>query len=980
MTDQKFPGARWLRCDLHVHTPFDGTKRFKEDVRNALGAAKDKNDWSRLREMACRFFDFCRRAELDLVAITDHNSVDGYKVFSKFFDEWKKQTGATLTILPGVEITIGGERNLHVLLICEKKTPTDWVDSYLTALFEARPRHDDRNNPLSCRKTLFEFCRFTRDRFEESGYQYLLIPAHVNSDDGIDKELRSASLPTWEEELRGVLRDPAFAQRNWAGFQVCGDPNGIPGLPRLLRLWATAFFFGKAWDQLEEEERRMIENRKHWPIIEASDPQCYDNIGTRYTWLKMEVPDVEGIRLALLDPESRLRRMADGPPGQSYPCVERIKIRNTDFFDEKGVEIPFSPCLTTIIGGRGTGKSTVLEYVRWALDRARPDDFPGEKAKDIREDVDRILEQKSKRDFGETNGTLLPESEIELDLVVAQHRYRVLRTTQETRIVRDPDTSSAEKVTLDLRALIAPRIFSQRQIARIAQDPALQRSELDALLDRDQLAQIEKERAGTLEQIQQLQMHRARLKERLKTLLARKTELQKVNDQIEFLEQEGCKEVLDRFQGFERQRLWVDTILKELRDRAQGLEEQAEVLQSTPNALPVVPSEDSSLRWINTVSQRVVDRLRQAANTLRAEAHVLRQLADTIQREKMEQWEPTYNEVRTAYEALRAEMNKRGVDFSQHERLLQQRADLERELEELRSIDSELQRVHEKIQTERNKLIQLHDQQRKLRRQQAQILEDLDVDIRIEIVPFGDRQDFQGRWEEWFGGSGVQERDWEILVHYVFDTTDSVPERIAALVEALRADIEASVAQGRPLEKTDSNVVRLLGQEASDKLTGHFFRALLRPERIRLDDMERFLPEDALEARVRTPGGDFKPITTGSVGERSMAILSLLLSAGDQPLIIDQPEDDLDNRYVYEVVVQLLRQRKFSRQIIVATHNANIPVNGDAELIVALGAENRLGAVIRLGSIDQPEIKDLVTAIMEGGAEAFRLRRERYGY
>lgn len=97
-------------------------------------------------------------------------------------------------------------------------------------------------------------------------------------------------------------------------------------------------------------------------------------------------------------------------------------------------------------------------------------------------------------------------------------------------------------------------------------------------------------------------------------------------------------------------------------------------------------------------------------------------------------------------------------------------------------------------------------------------------------------------------------------------------------------------------------------------------------------------------------------------------------------MIIDQPEADLDNRYIYEVVVKLLRQRKFSRQIVVATHNANIPVNGDAELIIALGVENRMGNVIGLGSIDRPQIKELVTNIMEGSAEAFRLRRERYGF
>ncbi len=100
--------------------------------------------------------------------------------------------------------------------------------------------------------------------------------------------------------------------------------------------------------------------------------------------------------------------------------------------------------------------------------------------------------------------------------------------------------------------------------------------------------------------------------------------------------------------------------------------------------------------------------------------------------------------------------------------------------------------------------------------------------------------------------------------------------------------------------------------------------------------MEQFLPEDLVQTQIRANDGSFKTIETGSIGEKSTAVLSLLLSAGDQPIIIDQPEDDLDNQYVYNVVVDLVRRRKFGSQIIIATHNANIPVNGDAELIVAL--------------------------------------------
>jgi hypothetical protein len=193
----------------------------------------------------------------------------------------------------------------------------------------------------------------------------------------------------------------------------------------------------------------------------------------------------------------------------------------------------------------------------------------------------------------------------------------------------------------------------------------------------------------------------------------------------------------------------------------------------------------------------------------------------------------------------------------------------------------------------------------------------------------------------------------------------------------MRADVEDTAKRGIPLDPSKSQVASLVGP---DKLTGHFFNALTRRDRIRLDEMERFLPEDLVSAKVRSPDGSFKPIETGSIGQKSTAILSLLLSAGDQPIIIDQPEDDLDNQYVYNVVVDLLRRRKFSRQVIIATHNANIPVNGDAELIVALGVQDQLGVVLGAGSIDRPEIKNLVSTIMEGSAEAFRLRRERYGY
>jgi ABC-type bacteriocin/lantibiotic exporter with double-glycine peptidase domain len=99
----------------------------------------------------------------------------------------------------------------------------------------------------------------------------------------------------------------------------------------------------------------------------------------------------------------------------------------------------------------------------------------------------------------------------------------------------------------------------------------------------------------------------------------------------------------------------------------------------------------------------------------------------------------------------------------------------------------------------------------------------------------------------------------------------------------------------------------------------------------------------------------------------------------DRILILDQPEEDLDNRFIYEDVVKELRTLKGKRQIIIATHNANIPVIGDSELIIVLDKQEGACKIVDKGSVDKETIKEHVKRIMEGGEEAFRRRAEKYG-
>ena len=109
-------------------------------------------------------------------------------------------------------------------------------------------------------------------------------------------------------------------------------------------------------------------------------------------------------------------------------------------------------------------------------------------------------------------------------------------------------------------------------------------------------------------------------------------------------------------------------------------------------------------------------------------------------------------------------------------------------------------------------------------------------------------------------------------------------------------------------------------------------------------------------------------------------MLSLLLETNDErPLVIDQPEDELDNRFLFETMLPALKRLKGRRQIIVATHNANIVVNGDADQVIQLEATADRGYIARSGAIEELAVRDAIVQTVDGGDEAFRLRRLKYG-
>jgi ATPase subunit of ABC transporter with duplicated ATPase domains len=213
-----------------------------------------------------------------------------------------------------------------------------------------------------------------------------------------------------------------------------------------------------------------------------------------------------------------------------------------------------------------------------------------------------------------------------------------------------------------------------------------------------------------------------------------------------------------------------------------------------------------------------------------------------------------------------------------------------------------------------------------------------------------------------------------------FDRDIGTPEDGGLLGDLFAGNQDAAAFESR-LEELRAKLLRFAGlnfenDEVGDRrFVNHL--ASLPPEAA--DRIELWSPDDTLDVQY-SPTGDgrnWRAISEGSPGQRTAALLAFLLAYGDEPIILDQPEDDLDNKLVYNLIVGALRAIKHSRQVVVVTHNANIVVNGDAELVIALEAQGGQTREAQGGSLQSQEVRDTICELMEGGRDAFHKRYRR---
>ena len=938
-----YPGARWWKFDFHTHTPASVDGREPDP---ATSAPVTPRDW---------LLGFMR-AEVDCVAVTDHNSGDWIDRLKAALEEMNKERPPgfrPLHLFPGVELSVNS--GFHLLAIFGPETSTSGIDALLGAVSYEGTKGDSDG---VTRKSAVQVVEAV---LSAGG---IPIPAHTDQKKGLLR-LKGAGDGTTDIDPNTVAQVLEVD-----GILAMETVDAGSGKPEVYR-------------QLKTRWAEVLGSDFHPP--HRADRDRYP--GSHYTWMKMAgPPSLDGLRLALLDGARFSIRRSDDQPFDPFfvpqHCIESIQIAHARYMGHgRPSELRFSPLLNAIVGGRGTGKSTVIHGLRLAA--GRDGDILGLNEGSIpRSTFERFNKvHKIRTDDGALRATTVIRWIVIRDGI----RHRITCRPGRSPVALDvEDQAPGGEWVRSHSQSITPRrfpvrIFSQGQIAELAGES---RPALLPLID-------EAARASRL----QSQLEEATNRYFTSRARIRELEGQLVGEDVVAVDLEDVERKRKRFETSDH-----STVLRAYRTRARqqreadrqfaGVDEAARriavfasdiELESLPDGIASGESEaDNDFRLVINALGAAVNA---AALELQNTASRLRG-ASSNQREtlSLSSWQVAVDQAKADYDRLVGELKSEGVtDPTEYGKLVQERQRLTEKMKVLESKKeervrrvAESQECYRQIQTARRAISEARE------RFLDQALAQNDF-VRIAVQRYGD----DARTIERSLRDAVSVKD-DRFESDILEYDNGRPKGIVAIL--LRNLPVDPSERGAELEKRLEKLKQRLQSacRGTRVFGGHFTNYLEREferDPTFLDRLWAWFPEDGLNVEYSRQGDgkDFQPIGQASAGQRSAAMLAFLLAYGDGPLVLDQPEDDLDNHLIYDLVVRQIRENKLRRQIIVVTHNPNIVVNGDAEMLHVMKFETGQCKVSEEGSLQDQKIRDEICLVMEGGREAFESRYRRLG-
>jgi energy-coupling factor transporter ATP-binding protein EcfA2 len=618
----------------------------------------------------------------------------------------------------------------------------------------------------------------------------------------------------------------------------------------------------------------------------------------------------------------------------AYWQLESVEI-NGGFL--AGLSLRFPPSLTCIIGPRGSGKSTLAEALRFVFGSSSA--------------------LKTARDLVQAN---LGESVItaKTSAGAVGTPYVVRRSFRQQPVLSTSDGKLVSGVELERGTFLPLDVFSSNEIEAIAEatEGDTRRSLLDDLrseelskiqfllsdhrralaANRDAIRAQQAELAGLVEESEELADAPIRLAAMRSTVLQ-----SEVND--EFIQMSRQR------QSNEREMQAIVAIASLLRVRHDELLHIQLCCNDTLSAPPepsttslqqAHSSASSALEIVRTASETAVFAIDAALATIAAILTSLR-----IEHSAVDEAFAELQQRNVAASNLARERAAVERAVARHEEVQQKIADTEKSLSSLFAARSRLKAL---FLLERENISRVREEVA------AELQREAGSKVRVRVLKNADSLAYQQVLTAGLQGARVRNHD----------------DILAALMR-LRPEDLAQFMQDPNSAEFETHTG--LGAERARKILDAFKDKLdpLELEVLAIDD------RISIELNVASAAEPiFKDAAELSRGQKCTALLPLLLARRTTPLVIDQPEDNLDNHFIYETVVENVRRLKRRRQMIFVTHNANIPVLAEADLVVVLDSDGRAGFVRKFGTLD--DCQDDIIDLLEGGREAFELRRRRY--
>ena len=868
-------GSTWLRADFHLHTKADKEFEYNDDDNSFV-----TNYVAKLEEQKIR-----------IATITNHNKFDKneFKAISK------KARKQEIYVLPGIELSVNdGANGIHCLVIFDPtkwmENDNDFINQFLTQTFAGKSNYENENGRSN--DNLIESIK-KLDAFEKD---YFIIMAHIEQRSGFYNELDGGRIT----ELGEI---PIF-RKAVLGFQKVRTRDNIDKL----NLWL---------------------NNRLPTFIEGSDPKKIDEIGKgEVTYLKIGAYNFEAIKYALLDEKFRIATAIEQP---SNGYIKSVTINGKKFKDT----IHLNHAMNNLIGIRGSGKSSLLEVVRYGLD------------------INLIKNENADFDYKNKllNALLGSGGTVRCVLVDNQGKEliteKTLGDTHSNVFNRDGELQIGLKPNAIVRK---PIYFGQKDLSNIGDD--LSTENLIGKLVGDKLLNkkeaIEEEKQKVIQLLNEIK--------KIESKLARKPiyeeKLASLKHSIQIFKDKEIDKKLDKQIRFNKD---LNFIARVVRFEDELIAALIEFNQEYEDGFSVFHNYQAKETTNENDIKEVVKSLLEFETLFTKLSSTQIELAKKSSEVKGvgKRLKDKFGELKEEFDKIKREINLPNVQADDYVKFTKdfditkiQLSELEKLLKSKKELELKLSKTLitlQKLWHGEFEIVKVEIES--VNSQQPTISID-GKEVKTLEIKLGYRENTEALktyLNSNFKGTGIRESAYNSLV-------DHYPNLISMFHDLNKKESQLStlLTDGQFLtfkEYFKSNLASLLTYRTPDKFEILFKGKLMKEH---------------------------------SLGQRASALIIFLLTLKDSDLIIiDQPEDDLDNQTIYNDVIKVLKELKNDSQFIFATHNPNIPVLGDCEQIISCQYNNET-IEIKQGSIDNEKSRKDIVNIMEGGKEAFDNRKMIY--